>query len=87
MFSVLAEGESQQVALCLPVLLQTINQEQATQTSHRDASPVCGLLHRSLAVSPGLSGLDITDAGVHLAQSGRATPTSSISANSHSSTW
>ena len=42
----------------------------------------CGQLFDNIAVLlSGLSGLDIIDAGMHLAQSGRALPMSSISAN------
>ena len=78
-----SEAESQQVAP-EPASPAPDNEQQATLPRHKDASGLHVLSTMTIQQSchRGLSWLDIIDAGVRLEQSGRATQTSSISANS-----
>ena len=77
------------MATVLATSCQSCSRQHATLPRHDDGSGqrVVSAMKIKQSCRPGLLGLDVIYAGMRPAQSGIATPTSLISAKSHSSTW
>ena len=77
------------MATVLATSCQSCSRQHATLPRHDDGSGqrVVSAMKIKQSCRPGLLGLDVIYAGMRPAQSARATPSFSISANSHFSTW